>query len=160
MPTAERAWRPFAPYSSTSRSEAPVAHRRLLVKLRVAVDHHQQLHHAPHPVQVADDAFGGGKAVDGALAGRLIALLNAHLPPQLAAGDHRAVGTPGQVAGYEQQVAGAHRGNKIAQSRVGFGYFQAHCGQLAFNFHNDNRLLDAWAGMRWRDRSDGMGTDR
>ena len=112
-----------------------VAHRRLLVKLRVAVDHYQQLDHPLHLVQVADDAFGGGKAVDGALPRGGVALIHAQLPPQLAGGGHTAVGQAGQVAGYEQQPAGAHRRDEVANGRVGLGYHQPHLGQFALYFH-------------------------
>ena len=78
-----------------------IAHQCLLLEGRVAVHHHQEFDHPLHLVQVADNAFGGGKAVHRALTRSGGALFHADLATQLARVDHGAIGEAGQVAGHE-----------------------------------------------------------
>ena len=75
-PTAERAWRPFSPKTSTIRSEAPLTTFGWSVKAGAEFDEAGELDDPRDAAEIAGRGLGLGEHVDGAQAGGLLAVLD------------------------------------------------------------------------------------
>ena len=115
IPTAERAWRPLSPNTSTIRSENPLITFGCSPKPSAEFDHAQHLHHALHLVEASEQRSGGAEEIDADLARDLVALFRRDLAPDLALGPGLALHVEGAVARQEEQVADANAGDVVAR---------------------------------------------
>src|SRR5215831_3560970 len=86
---------------------------RSVEKIRRRVDEAAEPDHARDLVEVAERRLDLGKQVDGAAARRGVALFNGDAGPKLALGDQLALRVKTNLAGHEQQVAGADKADVV-----------------------------------------------
>src|SRR3954451_16970951 len=90
-----------------------IQHFWAVEEIRRRIDKTAKPDHAHHLVEVAKRGLDLGQKVDGAAARRGIALLERDAGPELALGDQLAFGIDADLAGYKQQIAGAHEADII-----------------------------------------------
>ena len=96
MPTAERAWRPASPNTSTNRSEQPLMTSGCCAEAGHGVDHAQHLDDPHHPVEVAELRLHGGDQLQAGEPRVLVGLLDRDVLAD-DAGVHAAVGPIGAL---------------------------------------------------------------
>ena len=89
--------------------------------------------HAHHLVEIAERRLDLRQQVDAATLGRVIALFDGDAGAQLALGDQLAFAIGANLAGHEQQIAGADEADIIGHGGARLRQRDALCRQLLFD---------------------------
>jgi hypothetical protein len=126
MPTAERAWRPHSPNTSTSRSEQPLITSGCWPKLGGALTIPSTFTIRTTRSRSPQLRLQSGDDLQASQARMLVGLFDGHISPDNA-GMYGTVCPNRALAGEEKQFPGLHRADVV-------GYRRFHCGQHYLEF--------------------------